>query len=777
MVATITRRSDADVHNVHDSDELSVGDVIVTVNGIDTSTLTNATLRALVGNAQDVELEIATADQLAAATHSAQQQEPAATAAATDEAHEEMDAELNPDNIHRTCAVERGRGRGSNVGGTHALPAGNATGNRSPDGRQGAAVDSQPVGKEDDEVDKEGEVAAEDGDEEEEEAGAEEVAMLMQLQSLDIVDRLTATDPDDGSPLMIAAARRGWAAVVKQFVVHGGNPNVLDHVTGLTPLLAAARSGAANTVRALVKSGAALDVTHRENGATALVTASFHGHVKVVEILLGAGANPLLLTRATGASALFVAALCGWSRVVDLLCKHPNVEPSFRGHDSGATPAYAAAKNGHTAVLAVLTRYGADLTAGPQSPHVNMTPVFAACENGHANAVVYMMEHGVDVADLRGYGGMSPLHAAVWHGHVHVVRALYAKCGYSGAGGAADNGMYALHIAAEAGDSHLDLIGILVRRGTSINLQTAVRGETALYLAARNGHQKVVAWLLEEGASPSIPTLAIPEMELSSVVPLHAAATNGHLDVLRMLANAGANLNVQAEPGGETACYTAAHDGRAKALALLADMGADVQLPARDGSTPIYIAAGRGKESCVRCLAALRADLSAKIEGIGVTPAFIAARFGHLTVLVILALQAADLQLRTEHGDACVQVARKYRHAQVVRFLSKLASLTGAARAAYIRKVERKARVNNECMQIAPPLSANADVRALPEHGLGQRKQHWTLEKRNNLSRVQKTAASNAGVLAAPVPRESSNVGYARDPPQPSIRRNSRYCQ
>ena len=558
-----------------------------------------------------------------------------------------------------------------------------------------------------------------------EEDVAEEMAVLARLASIPVADRMGISDPSDGTPLMVAAASRGWTSVVKQMIGYGCDQNVIDNRTGATPLLAAAKTGAASTAAVLIESGADLERTLRANGASALVMASFYGHTKVVKILIGAGANVLLPTRATGSSALFVAALSGRDRVVKLLCNHPSVDPSSRGHDSGATPAYAAAKNGHRAVLDVLAEHGADLSAGPQNSDINMTPVFIACANGHAKTVVCLMDHGVDIAKSRGHGGWSPLHAAVKNGHVHVARALYKRCGFSGNGSPTDAGVYPLHIAAEGGNSYVELVGVLVRRGTSIDLQTEINGETALYLAARSGHGDVVEWLLKAGASVDVPTNVVlaqrggaaaaateqerdrdrtreggeegegllPAENLASVTAVHAAATNGHLGILRMLGKAGADLDAHSEPCGETPAYTAAHDGQMHALELLAELGADVTMPAYNGSTPLFAAAGRGNDSCVRCLAVLGADLNAKVISTGTTAAYIAAMHGHLSVLAVLAHHNAELQLHTKRGDACLQVARKQRHARVVSFLGKMSKLTGDERAAYVRKVENRAQL------------------------------------------------------------------------------------
>ncbi|ESN92495.1 hypothetical protein HELRODRAFT_115846 [Helobdella robusta] len=62
-----------------------------------------------------------------------------------------------------------------------------------------------------------------------------------------------------------------------------------------------------------------------------------------------------------------------------------------------------------------------------------------------------------------------------------------------------------LREAAASGD--LDAIKSLVRKGVDINSQNIINHWTALHWACKRGHKSIVAYLLKEGANPSITTL------------------------------------------------------------------------------------------------------------------------------------------------------------------------------------------------------------------------------------------------------------------------------
>ncbi|XP_011169972.3 transient receptor potential channel pyrexia isoform X1 [Solenopsis invicta] len=134
----------------------------------------------------------------------------------------------------------------------------------------------------------------------------------------------------------------------------------------------------------------------------------------------------------------------------------------------------------------------------------------------------------------------------------------------------------ALQMAAWQGN--IDLLNQLCERGADINSKDKI-GRCALYYAAYNGNTEVIKWLLEHGAHIDIKMYSCTEdigsdeyrirynpyayhlrLTNSSLVgrqlpvptcwgrtPLHQAVENNHADVVRVLVEGGADVNVKDE--------------------------------------------------------------------------------------------------------------------------------------------------------------------------------------------------------------------------------------
>ena len=104
------------------------------------------------------------------------------------------------------------------------------------------------------------------------------------------------------------------------------------------------------------------------------------------------------------------------------------------------------------------------------------------------------------------------------------------------------------------------------------------RGESALHLAAEEGHTEAAALLLDAGAD-------VNSTNNDGWSPLHAAAQGASTDMLSLVLARGANLGartaIQATP-----LHMAAFNGRLGAVKLLVLLGADAAAVDKDGHTP-----------------------------------------------------------------------------------------------------------------------------------------------------------------------------------------------
>jgi len=108
-------------------------------------------------------------------------------------------------------------------------------------------------------------------------------------------------------------------------------------------------------------------------------------------------------------------------------------------------------------------------------------------------------------------------------------------------------------------------------------------GETALMLAAFNGHLPIVQALLVKGASVNHP----------GWTPLSYAATRNHLDVARVLIKAGAKIDAEAD-NGTTALMMASREGHLPMVLLLLEHGANINHMTKAGYTSLELAIAHG---------------------------------------------------------------------------------------------------------------------------------------------------------------------------------------
>mmetsp|Transcript_15588 Transcript_15588/g.32012 ORF Transcript_15588/g.32012 Transcript_15588/m.32012 type:complete len:187 (+) Transcript_15588:31-591(+) len=154
-----------------------------------------------------------------------------------------------------------------------------------------------------------------------------------------------------------------------------------------------------------------------------------------------------------------------------------------------------------------------------------------------------------------------------------------------------------------------------------------------------------VAMQLEKAAQEAndelIARLAACGADVNSVVceqkytPAFMAAQKGHTSTLVLLAELGADLDLQ-NAHGVTPVFVAAQEGKTEAVRLLCALGADTSLRNSHGFTPLHMVAHKGNVECARCLLADGCADPSAVNDSGVTPVFIAAAQGSDAVLRLL---------------------------------------------------------------------------------------------------------------------------------------------
>ena len=254
------------------------------------------------------------------------------------------------------------------------------------------------------------------------------------------------------------------------------------------------------------------------------------------------------------------------------------------------------------------------------------TALHVAAEYGHVHLVRFLLEKGINV-ECEGYYGTTALHRAVTAGHESVVSLLLEEGANVQA--RSGDGKTALHRAADAG--HKTLVRLLLQHGASIEAKSDY-GKTAFFRAAENGHLDIVRLLLNKGAD-----INTTSNDRSSA--LHKAAEYGHemlTQILLQPISSRQAIQINAKnTSGKTPLYLAVRDEHEVVVRLLLDAGADVDVFGSYGESALYVAARNGNEVIVLLLLEKRPNFNVRASN-GVAALECATRRGHFGVVRLL---------------------------------------------------------------------------------------------------------------------------------------------
>ena len=234
-----------------------------------------------------------------------------------------------------------------------------------------------------------------------------------------------------------------------------------------------------------------------------------------------------------------------------------------------------------------------------------------AVKAGDLQAVRTLVKQGADV-NVKSGDGSTPLLWAADGGAHEIARALVAAKAKVDV--ATDLGVTPLLQAARVGDA--TMVDILLRAGANPSLAHP-DGETPLMAASRSGSVAAVKALLARGAKVN------DADRFQSQTALMLAAAQGHVDVAGVLLEAGADANKQAHAtslatrknadhptGGFTALMWAARNGNEAMVRRLATGGANLNLKNGDGASAMMIAIWNDRFDMAATLAGLGADVN-----------------------------------------------------------------------------------------------------------------------------------------------------------------------
>ncbi|CAM9358252.1 unnamed protein product [Chrysoparadoxa australica] len=458
------------------------------------------------------------------------------------------------------------------------------------------------------------------------------------------------------SQSLIEASAAGDAEAVAGWLQSGANPNELSLDQQNTALTASVRAGSVETVKVLL-SVASTDINARVSpchgpscGKTALMFASEAGNLALVLLLLGYEGCRRSLTSADGKTAMDYAVVAKHHDVVAVLQADPSkvslceaamvgsmplvralllqgVDHSAPDPSGQYTPLIAAAVMGHIEVLRVL--------AGYSKPNINGTNtrgetalMYCVQREAHATpatqarAAIILLEAGANRYHAD-HDGRSALDWAEKWGSARlsdIIRYDPTKVTiYHAARDRDERGVMALleqgvdpnsccprqgysALLAAVANKDIDMMRILLQhKGCDANSRDPF-GRTALFHAAQQGHESIVALLLKSGADRYT-------ADQNGTTSLGAAASRGHTRVADMLRCDASTMSI---------CACAAR-GNARAVQALVKQGVDINSRhrIRDGVgwhharyTALIAACSAGQGSLVRELLGLTGEIA-----------------------------------------------------------------------------------------------------------------------------------------------------------------------
>jgi tetratricopeptide (TPR) repeat protein len=137
------------------------------------------------------------------------------------------------------------------------------------------------------------------------------------------------------------------------------------------------------------------------------------------------------------------------------------------------------------------------------------------------------------------------------------------------------------------------------------NTRCDIGGDTALGTAACKGNLTLASVYVEHGANVDL-------ADNGKMSPLSCAVMHEHANVVKLLLDHGANVEVKNPYGHTTPLQDAAHANDVSTVKLLIEKHANLEATDSDGKTPLLIASSRGNTQVVKLLLASHADESAK---------------------------------------------------------------------------------------------------------------------------------------------------------------------
>ena len=279
------------------------------------------------------------------------------------------------------------------------------------------------------------------------------------------------------------------------------------------------------------------------NGWTMQHAAAQGGHLHILRFLFQSNCN-MSVQDDHERTPLHVAALEGNNRVIILLCTVFMQPANPAGNRRRATPLHCAALMGnYNACFSLLSACGGDITAADKNGN---TILHYCAKQRNLRIAELLLSYGAPKTATN-HKGRTPLHTAAANGRASICDA-FCKANENSEGGPKNYGGLALRSPP-----------------ADVNKQDYA-GDTPAHLAASNGHKDVLEVLRDHKAWMDLPNF-------KGWTPLHFAVLNGHEKVIRLLGEKFGVLLARLTEALESPMLFACSYGHVNAVRMLASLG------------------------------------------------------------------------------------------------------------------------------------------------------------------------------------------------------------
>jgi ankyrin repeat protein len=328
--------------------------------------------------------------------------------------------------------------------------------------------------------------------------------------------------------------------------------------------------------------------------------------------------------------------------LIQLFNLHP-IDKKF-GNDR-VTFVYISVINNDLPVLKFLIDRGADIHLGNFN---NIRPIHMAAQENHLTALQLLIAAGADINNTDNKFLIAPMHIAINRGNFEIVAELI-KAG-------AD-----VNLEANVPDFAVARLGDLTCK---IPPATKSLRYTPLQYATFVNNIEIVQILLAHGA-----VLDHSDIEIQNTLLIAISIKNINVEIVRSLIAHGASVNIMYENNIATPLYRAVYNNHLDVIKLLIESGADVNLCKRYRECPLSNAAQLGHLSVVQELIKCGANVNNTDIRKDCSALYYACQNNYLDIVIELIKSGADINHINVEGCSPIAAAFKKGYIPIVNYL------------------------------------------------------------------------------------------------------------